>query len=94
MCKWEIIYILHSENEAYFYDFHTIRGNEAQERLWGECIYLYIRVAVDEWLRHLQCQILVLPPVEHEHDTLLPDDLTQREICASEGHSEEFRTAF
>lgn len=68
-----------------------ILGNEAQECLWWECRYLYIRVVVDQWLRHLQRQILVLPPVEHEHNTFLPNNLTQWKICGREKHCTELQ---
>lgn len=76
-------------------DFQTmtlfLTVNEAQKRLWEECGYLYIWVVVDQWLWHLQRQILVLPPVEHEHNTFLPDDLTQREICGRGEHCNKLK---
>lgn len=62
-----------------------------QQGVWRECRYLYIWVVVDQRLGHLQCQIFILPPVKHEHNTFLTNNLTQREICGCEEHSNKLQ---
>ena len=43
-------------------------------------IYLDVWVVHDQRWWHLQSQVIVLPPVQHEGDTLLSHHLTQRQI--------------
>lgn len=54
------------------------------------CFYLDVGVVHDKGRRHLQSQVIVLPPVQHEGDALLPDHLTQRHICTAANTSATF----
>lgn len=47
--------------------------------------HLYVRVVQDQRRRHLQRQVVVLSPVQHEGHTLLPNHLTQRNIWRETG---------
>lgn len=44
--------------------------------------HLDVGVVHDQRLWHLQSQVVILPPVQHEGNTLLAYHLTQRQIWA------------
>lgn len=48
--------------------------------------YLDVGVVHDQGWRHLQSEVIILPPVQHEGDTLLSNHLTQRHICRQQIH--------
>lgn len=48
--------------------------------LGRQTVYLDVRVVHDQRGGHLQGQVVILPPVQHEGHTLLPHHLAQRQI--------------
>lgn len=51
-----------------------------------DLLYLDVGVVHDQGWRHLQSEVIILPPVQHEGDTLLSNHLTQRHICRQQIH--------
>lgn len=45
-----------------------------------QTFYLDVWIVHDQRWWHLQSQVIILPPVQHEGDTLFSNHLTQRDI--------------